>query len=138
MISTRTTAIFLLSFATVLSAVAAPRSPDFNAAREEVTKILSGFVQVDTSNPPGNETKGAEFLKQYLDREGIASEILSLESGRGNLVARLKGNGNKKPLLLMGHLDVVGVEREKWTVEPFGGEVKDGFVYGRGASDDKG
>ena len=113
-------------------------SPDFNAARDEVINILSGFVRIDTSNPPGNETKGAEYLKSILDREGIPSEIIELERGRGNIVARLKGNGSKKPILLMGHIDVVGVEREKWTVDPFGGVVKDGYLYGRGSSDDKG
>jgi acetylornithine deacetylase/succinyl-diaminopimelate desuccinylase-like protein len=113
-------------------------APDFAAARDEVVKILSGFVRIDTSNPPGNETKGAEYLKSILDREGIASEIFEMERGRGNLVARLKGNGKKRPILLMGHIDVVGVERDKWTVEPFGGIVKDGYLYGRGASDDKG
>jgi acetylornithine deacetylase/succinyl-diaminopimelate desuccinylase-like protein len=112
--------------------------PDFAAARDESVKILSGFIQVDTSNPPGNETQGAEYLKRLLDREGIPSEIFTLEPGRGNLVARLKGNGRKKPLLLMGHIDVVGVERSKWTVDPFGGVIKDGYIYGRGAADDKG
>jgi acetylornithine deacetylase/succinyl-diaminopimelate desuccinylase-like protein len=113
-------------------------APDFASARDEAVQILSGFIKVDTSNPPGNETRGAEYLKAILDREGIASEIFSLEPARGNLVARLKGTGSKKPLLLMGHLDVVGVEREKWTVDPFGGIIKDGYIYGRGASDDKG
>ena len=113
-------------------------APDFQAARDEATQILSGFVRVDTSNPPGNETKGALYLKAILDREGIPSEIFELDEGRGNIVARLKGNGKKRPLLLMGHIDVVGVERDKWTVDPFGGIVKDGYVYGRGASDDKG
>jgi len=113
-------------------------APDFAAARDETVQILSGFIKVDTSNPPGNETKGAQYLKAILDRDGIASEILELEPTRGNIVARLKGNGKKKPLLLMGHLDVVGVEREKWTVDPFGGVIKDGYIYGRGASDDKG
>lgn len=113
-------------------------TPDFAAARDEVVKILSGFVRIDTSNPPGNETKGAEYLKAILDREGIASEIFEMEPGRGNIVARLKGNGKKKPLLLMGHIDVVGVEREKWTVDPFSGVIKDGYIYGRGSSDDKG
>jgi acetylornithine deacetylase/succinyl-diaminopimelate desuccinylase-like protein len=115
-----------------------PAVPDFAAARDEVTRILAGFVQIDTSNPPGNETRGAQYLKAILDREGIASEIFEMQPGRGNIVARLKGNGKKKPLLLMGHIDVVGVEREKWTVEPFGGVVKDGYLYGRGSSDDKG
>src|SRR6185369_7564878 len=112
--------------------------PDFAAARDETVRILSGFVRIDTSNPPGNETKGAQYLKAILDSEGIASEIFEKEPGRGNIVARIKGNGKKRPLLLMGHIDVVGVEREKWTVEPFGGIVKDGYIYGRGSSDDKG
>jgi len=115
-----------------------PAVPDFVAARDEVVKILADFVRIDTSNPPGNETKGAEYLKSVLDRAGIASEIFEMEPGRGNIVARLKGNGKKRPILLMGHIDVVGVEREKWTVDPFGGVVKDGYLYGRGASDDKG
>lgn len=117
---------------------AAPAAPDFDAAHDELVKLLAGFVKIDTSNPPGNETRGAEYLKQFLDHEGIASEILTLEKNRGNLVARLKGNGKKKPLLLMGHTDVVGVERDKWTVDPFGAVIKNGFLYGRGASDDKG
>ncbi|HLG17510.1 MAG TPA: M20/M25/M40 family metallo-hydrolase [Blastocatellia bacterium] len=113
-------------------------TPDFAAARNELISILSGFVKIDTSNPPGNETRGAEYLKAILDREGIPSDIFEREPGRGNLVARLKGNGKKRPILLMGHIDVVGVERDKWTVDPFGGVVKDGYIYGRGASDDKG
>ena len=128
----------LLTASPLTRALDKPAAPDFAAARDEVVNILSGFVRIDTSNPPGNETKGAEYLKAILDREGIASEIFEMESGRGNIVARLKGNGKRKPLLLMGHIDVVGVEREKWTVDPFGGVIKDGYLYGRGASDDKG
>ena len=137
----------ILALAAVLALLAAdslagafdkPAAPDFAAARDEVVNILSGFVRIDTSNPPGNETKGAEYLKSILDRDGITSEIFEMERGRGNIVARLKGNGKKKPILLMGHIDVVGVEREKWTVDPFGGIVKDGYLYGRGSSDDKG
>ena len=124
--------------ASTSASASAVRAPDFTAARDEAVKILSGFVRIDTSNPPGNETKGAEYLKAILDREGIPSEIFEMEPGRGNIVARIKGNGKKKPILLMGHIDVVGVEREKWTVDPFGGEVKDGYLYGRGSSDDKG
>jgi len=119
-------------------ALPAAPSPDFAAARDEMVRILAGFIRVDTSNPPGNETRGAEYLKSHLDRAGISSEILALEPERGNLVARIKGNGKKRPLLLVAHLDVVGVERDKWTVDPFGGVVKGGYVYGRGAADDKG
>jgi acetylornithine deacetylase/succinyl-diaminopimelate desuccinylase-like protein len=113
-------------------------TPDFQAARDEAAAILENFVRIDTSNPPGSETKGAQYLKTVLDRESIPSEIFELEPGRGNIVARLKGSGKKQPILLMGHIDVVGVERDKWTVDPFGGTVKDGYIYGRGSSDDKG
>lgn len=112
-------------------------APDFVRARDEAVRTLQGLIRIDTSNPPGNETKTAEYLKAILDTEGIPSEILALEPARGNLVARLKGNGAKKPLLLMAHMDVVGVERDKWTVDPFAGLIQDGYVYGRGASDDK-
>src|SRR5439155_15307951 len=99
---------------------------------------LSELVKINTSNPPGNETRAAEYIKGVLAAEGISAQVFESASGRGNLVARLKGNGKKKPLLLMGHLDVVGVERDKWTVDPFAAIIKDGYLYGRGASDDKG
>jgi acetylornithine deacetylase/succinyl-diaminopimelate desuccinylase-like protein len=117
----------------------APKSalPDFAKAREEAVKTLQDLVRIDTSNPPGNETKVAEYLKAQLEKEGIASEIIALEPAHGNLIARLKGNGKKKPLLLMGHEDTVGIERDKWTVDPFAAIIKDGYIYGRGALDDK-
>ncbi len=113
-------------------------APDFTAARDEVARTLSALVKLDTSNPPGNETKAATLIKEILDKEGIQSELFEAQPGRANLVARLKGSGAKKPILLMGHTDVVGVERDKWTFDPFGGTIKDGYVYGRGSSDDKG
>ena len=112
-------------------------SPDFNKAHDEALKFLSDLVKIDSSNPPGNETRAAEYIKSVLAAEGIDSRIYESAPGRGNLVARLKGNGKKKPLLLMGHLDVVGVERDKWTVDPFAAIVKDGYLYGRGSHDDK-
>src|SRR6266571_81836 len=113
-------------------------SADFARNRDEVVKNLQGLIRIDTSNPPGNESKAVEFIKAILDKEGISSEIFASDKNRANLVARIKGSGAKRPLLLMGHTDVVGVEREKWTVDPFGGLVKNDYVYGRGASDDKG
>ena len=116
----------------------AAASPNFGQSRDEVVEILTGFIKIDTTTPPGNETKGAEYLKTLLDREGIPAQIIEKEKGRGNLIARLKGKGKKQPLLLMGHLDVVGVERGKWSVDPFAGVIKDGYIYGRGAMDDKG
>jgi acetylornithine deacetylase/succinyl-diaminopimelate desuccinylase-like protein len=136
----RTTFCVLASTVLVGLVVAAqPRSPapDIAAGRDEVARMLSMLVKIDTSNPPGNETKAATAIKQILDKEGIASELFEAQPGRANLVARLKGTGSKRPILLMGHTDVVGVERDKWTFDPFGGTIKDGYVYGRGASDDK-
>src|SRR5579859_885271 len=112
-------------------------NPDFTAAQSETVKFLTDLVKIDTSNPPGNETRAAEYIKQVLASDGIQAQIYESAPGRGNLVARLKGTGKKKPLLLMGHLDVVGVERDKWTFDPFGGTIRDGYVYGRGAIDDK-
>src|SRR6516162_11606423 len=115
----------------------AASSASTDASRAEAVRFLSDLVKIDTSNPPGNEVKAANYIKSVLDKEGIASEIFESAPGRGNIVARLKGNGSKRPLLLMGHLDVVGVERDKWTVDPFAAVVKDGYLYGRGSHDDK-
>jgi acetylornithine deacetylase/succinyl-diaminopimelate desuccinylase-like protein len=115
----------------------AQTSPDFASAQIEGAKFLGELVKIDTSNPPGNEVRAAEYIKSVLAAEGISAHVYESAPGRGNVVARLKGNGKKKPLLLMGHIDVVGVERDKWTVDPFGAVVKDGYLYGRGAIDDK-
>lgn len=119
------------------SNVFAAMTPDFAAAHAELVATLKDVIRIDTSNPPGNETKAAVFLRDILTRDGIASEILEKRPGRGNLVARLKGSGRKQPLLLMGHLDTVPVEREKWSVDPFAAVEKEGYLYGRGATDDK-
>src|SRR5437588_225433 len=113
-------------------------TPDFSKAHDEALKFLAELVKINTSNPPGNEARAAEYIKGVLAAEGIQAQIYESAPGRGNLVARLKGNGKKKPLLLMGHLDVVGVERDKWTVDPFAAMVKEGYLYGRGSHDDKG
>src|SRR4051812_9830293 len=121
----------------IVAVFASAQQPDFAAAKAEATKILQELVRIDTSNPPGNETKPAEYVKAVLAKEGIDSVIVESAPGRGSLIARLKGNGAKKPLLLLGHLDVVGVERARWTVDPFAALIKDGYLYGRGAEDDK-
>ena len=124
------------------SPAAAQQSPGASSAITdaswaEAARFLVDLVKIDTSNPPGNEVKAANYIKGVLDKEGIVSEIFESAPGRGNLVARLKGNGSKRPLMLMGHLDVVGVERDKWTVDPFAAVMKDGYLYGRGSRDDK-
>src|SRR5215475_6877435 len=115
----------------------AQSTPDFTAAQAEAVKFLGELVKIDTSNPPGNESRAAEYIKSVLAAQGIPAHIYESAPGRGNVVARLKGNGKKKPLLLMGHLDVVGVERDKWTLDPFAAIIKDGYLYGRGSVDDK-
>ena len=127
----------LFASALLSTAVLAQQAPDFTAAQTEAVKFLSALVKIDTSNPPGNETRAAEYIKSVLAAEGIPAQIFESAPGRGNIVARLKGNGKKKPLLLMGHLDVVGVERDKWTMDPFAATIKDGYLYGRGSVDDK-
>ena len=110
---------------------------EWDKVAAETVKHFDALLKIDTSNPPGNETKAADYLKQTLEADGITVKILALEPERANLVARIRGNGSKRPILVMGHTDVVGVQREKWTVDPFGAVHKDGYVYGRGAVDDK-
>ena len=112
---------------------------DWEQQKAEILRHHRALVQIDTSNPPGDETKVVNYLKPILDRAGIPTEVLSLDPKRANLVARLKGNGSKRPLIIMGHTDVVGVQRETWPqgIDPFAALRKDGFVWGRGSSDDK-
>jgi acetylornithine deacetylase/succinyl-diaminopimelate desuccinylase-like protein len=105
---------------------------------QEITHFLSDLISINTTNPPGNETKAATYIAQYLANEGFKTEIIESAPGRGNLITRLKGTGEKPSLLLLSHLDVVAANPNEWTVDPFGGIVKDGYVYGRGAIDMKG
>jgi len=101
--------------------------------------LLTELIRVDTSNPPGNTGRLAELLATKFRPLGIEVEIIPTpDPGKAHFIARIKGDGTKKPVLLAAHADVVGVEREKWTVDPFAGEVRDGYVYGRGAIDVKG
>lgn len=110
---------------------------DWNKVEPELIDRFLQLVRIDTSNPPGDETKVARLLESALAREGVASKLLALEPARANLVARIRGNGRKRPIVILGHTDVVGVQREKWTVDPFAALERNGFIYGRGAVDDK-
>jgi acetylornithine deacetylase/succinyl-diaminopimelate desuccinylase-like protein len=109
----------------------------WDQVERETLEHFQAIVRMDTSSPPGNETLVAEYLKQALEREGISARLLALDPKRANLVARIRGNGSKRPILVMGHTDVVGVQREKWTVDPFGALRKEGYIWGRGTGDDK-
>jgi acetylornithine deacetylase/succinyl-diaminopimelate desuccinylase-like protein len=104
---------------------------------EEATHHLQTYIGIQTINPPGNEVEGARFLKKILEAESIPCQIFEPSPGRGNLLATLKGNGKKRPLLLLNHMDVVPVEKEHWTTDPFAGIIQDGYLHGRGALDDK-
>jgi acetylornithine deacetylase/succinyl-diaminopimelate desuccinylase-like protein len=100
--------------------------------------LLARYIRIDTTNPPGNEIEGARFLAGLLEAEGISARILESEPGRANVYARLAGNGARKALLLLSHIDVVPADGSEWTREPFVGEIADGVVFGRGALDAKG
>lgn len=99
---------------------------------------LHAYLRVNTTNPPGNELRGAQFLKAIFDREGVPNELFEYAPGRANLIARLAGNGTKRPLILLNHLDVVTSDPTRWSVDPFSGTIRDGEIYGRGAQDMKG
>lgn len=110
---------------------------DWDAIGAESLGHFRSLVSIDTSNPPGNETAAAEYLRDALAAEGIAAELYALEPARANLVARLRGNGSKAPLLVMAHTDVVGVQPDQWSVEAFAAVERDDYIYGRGTLDDK-
>ena len=112
---------------------------DWDALTEEATELLSAYIRVDTVNPPGNETRACEFLGAILDREGIPYRLFDPGDNRATLVATLPGDGTRgKPLILLNHTDVVPFEREHWSVDPLGGEVREGYIWGRGSADMKG
>lgn len=104
---------------------------------EEVTALLSDLIRINTTNPPGNETEAALYLAEVLEKDGFSCEVLESAPKRGNLVTRLRGTGEKPSLLLLSHLDVVAANPKEWSVNPFSGVVKEGFVWGRGAIDMK-
>ena len=107
--------------------------------REQATDFLSRYIRIDTSNPPGNEAEAARMISETLAAEGIASELYAATPGRPNLVARLHAlDPSARPLLLLHHMDVVPAVPESWRAPPFDGEVREGYVCGRGAIDDKG
>ena len=114
---------------------------DTSAIAKEAHSWLADLIKINTTNPPGNEQLAAMYIAGVLEKEGIKAEILDLTPGRSALVARLKSTAMVDPskaLLLVAHMDVVGVEKPKWTVDPFAAVEKDGYLYGRGAIDDKG
>ncbi len=119
---------------------ACPRAMHLEAAeiQAEAVCLLRQYVAIDTTNPPGNELATAKFLKAYLKREGIESQIFESAPGRANLYARVRGDGSAKALMLVHHMDVVPASVTDWSVPPFAGLERDGYVWGRGTVDNKG
>jgi acetylornithine deacetylase/succinyl-diaminopimelate desuccinylase-like protein len=112
--------------------------PLLKEVKAEVTNLLCDLIRINTTNPPGNETAAAKYVAEQLGKEGFKCEIFESAPNRGSVITRLKGTGEKPSLLLLSHLDVVAADAGEWSVDPFAGVVKDGFVWGRGALDMKG
>lgn len=131
--------LFAMAFPAVLGA---QRPIDWDALQREAVQTLSDYLKVNTANPPGNELEGALFLKGILEREGFDVQLLDTVEFRGrkgaNLYTRLKGNGSKRAIALVHHIDVVPADNRYWSVDPYSGAIRDGYLYGRGALDMKG
>src|SRR4051794_34499558 len=129
-------ALAVTSLCSMSAQAPATKTPlDWNQLQVEILERYRALVMLDTTS--GHETLAVDYLKKVLEAEGIPTQTFALNPSRANLVARLKGNGSKRPLLILAHTDVVGVQKEKWPVDPFGAVMKDGYVWGRGSKDDK-
>src|SRR6266852_2939051 len=114
---------------------------DAAALAKQAEGWLADLIRINTTNPPGNEQAAAKYIVEILEKEGITPETLEVAPGRSAVLARLRSAVMPDPsraVLLVAHMDVVGVERAQWSVDPFGAVIKDGYLYGRGAIDDKG
>jgi len=111
---------------------------DWPRYQDMAVDLMQQYLRINTSNPPGNEIEAAKFFKKIFDQYGIENEIFEYKPGRANIIARLKGNGSKRPIILLSHTDVVTAEPTAWEVDPFAASIKNGSIYGRGALDMKG
>jgi hypothetical protein len=126
-----------LALCAFLPALTLAQNPDWPKINDEAMRHFQALVQIDSTDPPGNETKVVEYVKKVLEAEGIPATLVAQDPARANLIARLKGNGSKRPLLIMGHSDTVRVDPTKWVFPPFSATRQGGYVYGRGTLDDK-
>jgi acetylornithine deacetylase/succinyl-diaminopimelate desuccinylase-like protein len=130
--------ISVLACAQVIEAqTARTGEPDWTKAGDETLQVLGNYLRVDTTNPPGNEARAANFFAALLEKERIPYSILESAPGRSVIYARLKGNGRKRALVLLNHTDVVPADKQFWSAEPYSGLIRDGYIYGRGALDMK-
>lgn len=128
----------LLPISAIAQISSAQVKPNWDAIQANAARVLAEYVRVNTTNPPGNATNAAAFLRDILAREGIPATVWAPAPGKANLVARWKGNGRKRAVVLLNHMDVVPASPAYWTVDPFAGTNKDGYVWGRGTLDMKG
>ena len=112
-------------------------SIDWENIKAEAVRLLSEYLQVDTTNPPGKELAGARYLQAVLEKEGFETTVLESDPGRGNVLCRMKGSEGLSPLILLHHIDVVPAEADKWRYPPYSGAVVNGEIWGRGAQDCK-
>jgi len=126
-----------LSFCVAGSLLANAQGVDWVRADDELLRHFQALIRIDTTDPPGNETKAVSYIRGVLEAEGIPVIVAAKDLSRGNLIARLKGNGSKRPILLMGHTDTVQVDPSKWTFPPFSATRDKGYIYGRGSLDNK-
>jgi acetylornithine deacetylase/succinyl-diaminopimelate desuccinylase-like protein len=129
-----------LAFPLLAAALVSAQSPGLPGPPgldDEIMRHFQTLVRADTTDPPGNEKPAADYVRQVLEKEGIPVQVFALEANRPNIVARLKGNGSQRPLLIMAHTDTVNVDPKKWTFPPFSAQRDGGYVYGRGTVDDK-
>jgi acetylornithine deacetylase/succinyl-diaminopimelate desuccinylase-like protein len=112
-------------------------SVDWAKANEELLRHFQALVRIDTQDPPGNETRVVNYIKQALEADGIPVTVAAKDPARANAIARLKGDGSKRPVLIMGHTDTVKVDPSKWKFPPFSATREGGYVYGRGVLDNK-
>ena len=114
------------------------RAIDWPRYQDMAVELMQQYLRINTSNPPGNEIEAAKFFKKIFDQHGIENEIFEYKPGRANIIARLKGNGSKRPIILLSHTDVVTAEPASWEVDPFAAVIRNDYIYGRGALDMKG
>ncbi len=110
---------------------------DIDALYPEMLDHFQNLIRINTTNPPGNEIEAVKYIANLFKNEGVDFDIVEPGKGRASIIARIQGDNSRKPLLLMSHLDVVGVEEDKWQIPPFDGRIEDGCLWGRGTLDCK-
>ena len=131
-------AVLILLFLTINATAQDGRTKiDWPIYQNMAVELMQKYLRINTSNPPGNEIESARWFKSIFDENGIQNEIFEYKPSRANIIARLKGNGSKRPIILLSHMDVVTADASVWDADPFSGEIRHGSIYGRGALDMK-